>query len=350
VGSVAWSFELQDAGSGVDGSTVEVAVHNASTDPYFRLVAGVGSGARVTVSVEVELQDGRDNLVQARCRDLAGNGPATSEPRALWADRLPVSFYGFSPAPSEPQDGPEVTVAVNITDWGGSGVDLSTVEYATWPACATYWGFWRNAGLVGLQPDVRVSVPVTLATGKGNLVRFRANDAVGTREVWSDELRVWVNGPPTVAIASPVAGTLRADVPEQFCATVEDPEGDPAVVTWWLDNATLLGSGAPINLRLPAGSHTVTAWADDGHGHNASATRSFYVEPKKAEGGGTSGSVILAVAALIAVAASIVMVAYALVVRRRQREPPPPPAPGGQAAPEAEKPPAPAAVEWEEFE
>ena len=300
--------------------------------------------------MEVELQDGRDNLVQARCRDLAGNGPATSNARALWADRLPVSFHDFSPPPDEPQDGPEVTVAVNITDWGGSGVDLSTVEYATWPACATYWGFWRNAGLVGVQSDVRVSVPLTLTEGRDNLVRFRANDAVGTREVWSDEFRVWVNGPPTVAMGSPAADVLKAGVPEQFCATVEDPEGDPAQVTWWLDNSTLLGRGASVTLQLPEGAHTVTARADDGHGHNASAVRSFYVEPRKTEGDGASGSVLLAVAALIAVAVSIVMVAYAIVVRRRQRAPPRPPAPGGQAAPAAEEPQAAAAVEWEEFE
>jgi len=300
--------------------------------------------------LEVGLQDGRDNLVQARCRDLAGNGPATSDNRSLWADRLPVSFNGFTPSPDEPQDGPEVTVEVNITDWGGSGVDLSTVEYATWPACATYWGFWRNAGLVGVQPDVRVSVPVTLTAGRGNLVRFRADDAVGTREVWSDELRVWVNGPPTVAIGSPVAGILRAGVPEQFCATVEDPEGDQTEVTWWLDNATFLGRGTSLTLRLPAGSHTVTAWADDGHGHNASAARSFYVEPKRAEGGGGGGQALMMVAAVCVAAGGVAVVAYALVVRRRQRAPPRPPAPGGHAAPAAEKPPGAAAVEWEEFE
>ena len=351
VGSIAWSIELLDSGSGVDGSTVEGAVHNASTDPYFRLVTGVASGARVTVGVEVELQDGRDNLVQARCRDLAGNGLATSDARALWADLLPVAFHAFSPPPLEPQDGPEVTVEVNVTDWGGSGVDLSTVEYATWPACATYWGFWRNAGLVGVQPDVRVQVAVTLAAGRDNLVRFRANDAVGTREVWSDEFRVWVNGPPSVAMSSPAAGVLRADVPERFCATVEDPEGDPAEVTWWLDNSTFLGRGASVALQLPAGDHTVTAWADDGHGHNESATRSFYVEPKKRrEEGGASGSVLLAVVALTAVAVCIAMVAYALVLRRR-RVPPQPPPPGGQPAPVAEEPPVEAAgVEWEEFE
>ena len=350
VGTVTWSIELQDAGSGVDGSAVEVAVHNASTDPYFRPVAGIGSGGRVTVSVEVELQDGRDNVVQARCRDLAGNGPATSDARALWADRLPVSFYGFSPPPDEPQDGPEVTVAVNITDWGGSGVDLSTVEYATWPACATYWGFWRNAGLVGVQPDVRVSVPLTLNAGRGNLVRFRANDAVGTREVWSDELRVWVNGPPTVAMVSPVAGVLKAGVPEPFCATVEDPEGDPAAVTWWLDNTTFLGRGASLALQLPAGSHAVTAWADDGHGHNASAARSFYVEPRRTEEGDEGGQALMMVAALCVAAGAVGVVAYALVVRRRQRAPPQSQEPGGQPVRAGEAPPPAAAVDWEEFE
>ena len=349
-GSVVWRIELLDAGSGVDGSTVEVAVHNASTDPYFRPVAGVGSGARVTVGVEVELLDGRDNLVQARCRDLAGNGPATSGPRELWADRLPVSFYGFTPAPSEPQDGPDVTVSVNITDRGGSGVDLSTVEYATWPACATYWGFWRNAGLMGVQPDVRVTVALTLVTGKGNLVRLRANDAVGTREVWSDELRVWVNGPPTVAIGSPVAGVLKAGVPERFCATVEDPEGDRAAVTWWLDNSTFLGLGDSLTLQLPAGSHTVTVWADDGHGHNASAVRSFFVEARKADGGGASGGALMVVAAVCVVAGGLGVVAYALVVRRRRRMPPRAPQPAGQAATAGEAPQPAASVEWEEFE
>jgi len=304
--------------------------------------------------VDVELQNGRDNLVQARCTDLAGNGPATSDNRSLWADRLPVSFYGPSPPPGRPQDGPEVTVEVNITDWGGSGVDLSTVEYATWPACATFWGFWRNAGLVGVEPDVRVSVQVTLTAGRGNLVRFRANDAVGTREVWSEEFGVWVNGPPTVAMGSPVAGVLRAGVPEQFCATVEDPEGDLAEVTWWLDNSTLLGRGASVALQLPAGAHTVTAWADDGHGHNASAVRSFYVEPRKAVEGASSGGALMMIAAVCVLVAGIGVAAYAIAVRRRQRAPPrPPPPPVGQVAPAVEAPPPPppqAPVEWEEFD
>ena len=202
---------------------------------------------------------------------------------------------------------------------------------------------------MGAQPDVRVSVPVTLSAGKGNLVRFRANDAVGTREVWSDEFRVWVNGPPTVAVGSPVAGVLKAGVPELFCATVSDPEGDLAEVTWWLNTSTFLGRWASVTLQLPVGAHTVTAWADDGHGHNASAVRSLFVEPRRKDGGGESHLALAAIAALVTAVVGIGIVAYVLA-RRRRRIPPQPPPPGGWAATAGEMPPVAAAVEWEEFE
>jgi hypothetical protein len=281
--SIEFAIEVRDEASGVDGTTVEVAIWNATGEPDFQPLAGVISGGSVTARVQVPLENGRDNFVQFRVNDRAGNGPTTSEVFSIWADRLPINFSDFSPKPGVVVDGPDVVLNIKVSDSGGSGVDLATLEYSLWPSGEGYWRAWTPVGLWGIEEDYTLEVTVNLTPGHDNRIRFRGNDAVGTKSIESEGYAIWVNGPPTVALTRPSTAILKEGKAQVFNATVTDPDNDTVEVTWNLEDGTYLGRGHEVSLTLPVGEHTLVVWADDGHGHNVSTVRGFEVVSEDAE-------------------------------------------------------------------
>ncbi len=313
--SVEFAIEVLDGASGVDGSTVEVAIWNATGEPDFQPLVGVLSGGSVTARVQVLLENGRGNHVQFRVKDRAGNGPTTSEVFSIWADRLPIRFSNFVPEQGVVVDGPDVILSIDVSDSGGSGVDLSTLEYSLWPSGEGYWRAWTPVGLWGIEDEYTIEVTVNLTPGHDNRVRFRGNDAVGTENRQSEDFEVWVNGPPTVALTRPSTAILKAGRAHVFNATVTDPDNDTIEVTWNLDDGTYLGRGQEVEITLPVGEHTLVVWADDGHGHNVSAIRGFEVVSEGAEGEIHPGAW-----ALLAAVTVVAFGAGYMVELRRQRD------------------------------
>jgi hypothetical protein len=274
--SAQFHLEILDDGAGVDGTNLEIAVWNGSGSPVFEYLPVHATSGSITIYRQVHLVNGRDNFVQVRCFDDVGNGPSVSSIYALWADRAEISWSGFEPLGEFPVDGPLVNVSISVSDHEGSGVDLASLEYATWSAGVEGWNPWSPVGLWGVEDGLRFSLELNLTPGMESRVRFRGNDIAGTREVWSEEYSVWVNGPPIILWVKPSTGIFLQGRSVVFEVSVMDGDDDPVLVTWWLDD-TFLGSGSFLDIALPLGDHQLTVRADDGHGNNVSTTRNVSI-------------------------------------------------------------------------
>jgi hypothetical protein len=87
------------------------------------------------------------------------------------------------------------------------------------------------------------------------------------------------NLPPSVILSSPANGTnwTTADTITFDASGSSDLDNDPITITWW-DNITGYLTAAPsFATQLSAGQHTVTAFVDDGKGHNVSASVELFV-------------------------------------------------------------------------
>jgi hypothetical protein len=263
---------VYDNSSGINGSSVEVAAWNGTGAPTFVRVPSLPSSSKVEVRKVVDLVDGRENFVQVRCYDAVGNGPVLSPVYSLWADLATIAFNDFLPLPGAPVDGPLVNASLNVSDGGGSGVDLASLEYAVWLAGGDGWGPWNPIGLWGVAQRYPIVIELNLSAGTENLVRFRGNDIVETQEVWSEEFMIWVNGPPIAVFERPSTGLMEEGKTQTFEVSYFDPENDTVEITWWLNDEEFLGTGPTLELKLKAGDYEVSARFDDGHGHNTTLT------------------------------------------------------------------------------
>lgn len=174
---------------------------------------------------------------------------------------LPLAAAGTVPgenAPPWPVDaGPSRTVEV------GEAVNFSA--YAVDPdgdAMEYLWGFGDGTTATGRNATHRFTVPGEY------WVLLIVNDTSGHTS--ADRAVISVVPPPNRPIAAFDAGTdieVIADEEVSLSASVGDPDGDDISVRWDLGDGTVLeGTSAKHIYRTP-GRYTVTAVAEDGHGH-----------------------------------------------------------------------------------
>ena len=230
--SVVWDAVLVAHGAPSDGgwwdaTTVAPYVSRASSVLEVRVV-GLPDGARGPPAVVVPLE-------------VDGRGPA---------------FTSLAPASDGRWLRERVAeVRANVTDWDGIGVDPFTVEYQLWPAGATGWGPWLQAGtLPGAPAGGAVGVTyVTLPEGSGSRVRWRALDRVGNGPTVSPETVLNVDATPVTVQGAAVPGWQRAREVLMSCSVVDS-----------VPSAGVEGSGVAIASvewsALAAGATVWTPW------------------------------------------------------------------------------------------
>jgi hypothetical protein len=263
---------VADGGSGVDPASVEYSLllaGNGGWSDWAQPDSVVpGNGSRWYMAhVEVDIEEGGDNYIRWRARDLAGNPITISAPEMLMVDTVPPGLVSYWPTGDTFERSSDVRAIATFTDGTGSGVDMDRVEFAVSTGDNGSFGEWIRVEVTGTADMSRAEVTLDGIEGHDNWVRWRVWDLAGNGPVEYGPYRLRVNLPPIAVISSPADGSNhRADASVQFSAEGSwDPDADDLLSYEWMSDVDgYLGSGHYINVVLSTGEHTVTLVVDDG--------------------------------------------------------------------------------------
>jgi hypothetical protein len=278
---------IADRVSGVDTSTIHfrhLPPGATQWSPWLEPTLQITPDG-VVASGALPVSDGTDNFVQWEFTDRAGNGPVRSGYQRILVDTQPVSFGAALPADGAMLEAAN-RISIAITDRDGSGVDLSTVEFAVhMPNGASTR--WRSAGVEGVVSEVTVFVVFELPVGT-SVIKWRAQDAAGTPVQTSAPVAVTVVPPRGIDLAPHLV--LRSPIPDgRYLAGVDlkldaspsfDPEGRTLAFTWWMDGEPLADTGPVVWVSVGPGRHVVAVVVYDGTASAVVKTVAFEVVPK----------------------------------------------------------------------
>ena len=243
-------------------------------------VGMVGESMSNTFSVKLELSYGRDNIVQFRGSDVAGNGPAESPEYTMTMDDRPPTLKDMSPPPVQKQPGTSVVVAVTVED-GLAGVDPGSIQCRFKAHAGGTLGEWMPMTVTPLNGGLRASLTLELSPGHVNRVQFRARDLAGN-EALSPVVELWVNSPPEASVRK-VTDPHRPGELVLDAANSTDPDGDRLNFTWYHNGTSgpyAYGSRLPLSLgTLEVGNHTFTVVVTDDVGVADSESVTITVDP-----------------------------------------------------------------------
>jgi len=196
------------AGSGIDMSSIQyrVSFHNLSGYSEWMQWDKLNrtDATEIETTVTIEFHETPFNYFQWRAMDIAGNGYTASPSYRVPADLTPLMFIEFSPSEDDIQNRTSVECWVTVWDpYGGSGADLSTIEYRSYLQGDDGAG-WQSAEMAGIRPRCRFSIVLSLKDGR-HLVELRGCDVAGNGPWTSDlyKLLVDTTGPYFVSLNPP---------------------------------------------------------------------------------------------------------------------------------------------------
>ena len=204
VTSVMVSMTITDVnGSGPDPATLEISWRTrdvAEWSTWSRDGLGVSThGGTVEGLVTLSLEDGDENRVRWRVKDVVGNGHAEFV-QTIKVDTRNVSFVDPSPAIDEWLPSTTAECGVSITDLEGSGIDVSTIQYRVSPRNLSQYGEWTDwdEGATGDAETVSTLVTVELAESVRNYIQWRAIDIAGNGYTTSPHYLLRVDMTPPI--------------------------------------------------------------------------------------------------------------------------------------------------------
>ncbi len=323
--NVEFSVEIWDRnGSGVDGTTVEYALSTEGPFDYsFWVPVWVEPGAEfVNPSLDYKFQEGADNYVKWRAKDMAGNGFVESPPVNIKIDTTYIDFAEELTEQVAWYKNRVVTTGIYVRDLG-SGINLSSFQVRISTEGSTAFGEWmpvdvRNiseadienyrAGSTGLSTDdwddegaYRITATFAYAEGVDNYIMFRGTDLVGNPFGSSEKFNLKIDTSPVYfGLFSPGEDEYanKQEV-ECFIEIMDDGSGvDPATVEYsvamgaggdslsfgaW-KTVLYVSPGKPTQVSLDIefdwGRNNFIRWrADDiiGSGHNISPSYRIWV-------------------------------------------------------------------------
>ena len=188
-------------GSGVDGNAIEYSV-SFEGPVGFNIWSPASlpqSGLSLNPRVEFNFQEGEDNYIKWRARDMSGNGFSESAACNVKIDTTPV-YFGESITPvNDWYSENEITVTITLSDQG-SGVDPASVEYSISTQGPTKFGSWEKAGEEQIKAKkggvYEITVTGDFSEGKDNYIMFRATDLVSNPLAESKKFNLKIDTTP----------------------------------------------------------------------------------------------------------------------------------------------------------
>ncbi len=174
-----------DMGSGIAGYMVKVRSWGGGTR--------AGEGWQFTEETRIRISNlsaGLNDILVKAIDNVGNDGPVVFS--SVTIEREGITFFEGSPHQVWKTSN-RVTVSIGLIDSGGSGVDLSSIEYCYSTDGPDNYGEWTSLGLYGTAQQTTISVDVTLPDGTDNYVKFRASDVAGNGPYESAPINIWVD-------------------------------------------------------------------------------------------------------------------------------------------------------------
>ncbi len=190
---IPFAILIDDEGSGVDHLSIEYCMVRDlnTTDRLWQHVTPdetteVELGLRA--QSEYSFSEG-STFILWRFTDHLGNKGSTDH--VVNIDLHGIYFHDFSPLDWVRTRG--VDVNVSVTDRGGSGVNISTLEYSYSHSDLFSFTEWTSAGVYGDGGDPSIYHKYLGVEGSTNLIRFRGRDNAGNEAISSQIYTVWID-------------------------------------------------------------------------------------------------------------------------------------------------------------
>ena len=315
-------------GSGVNLSSIEYRIKTTEDDEWLRWDSLFMDGIdfEVNLSAPVRLTHGKDNLVQFRGHDIAGNGPTESEQYKLQCDSKGPEFNSIVLKAIGPSPEFRYRVSFEVHD-DFVGVDPGSIEYRTrsidW-SVSNSWSLMDDVIIDGAT--LSGSINVTMVQGKLNVVDLRALDLIGNIGVGTGPIQ-WINTPPVAIITSPTNGSMYDDEGWIDLSGSDSYDPDPGNIhhTWMAFNETHpsvpidLGSGEELRIQLDAGNYTIILTVVDEDGAIAIQSVAITINPAPEPKHHVSEDFPFWILVLMIVSVALVLSTVA-IIRLRQRE------------------------------
>ena len=243
---------------------------------------------KAKVWVDIDLEEGVDNTIRWRVKDLAGNGPVISEKLIIKVDWSPPLFNDPIPLEDEVILESSVICGITVSDEGGSGVDGKTIQY-----CISYWGEddhffinWTPVNNKMVKETVEVLQVIDFEQSKQVHIKWRARDEVGNPYNFSDTFRILLNSPPIPIIQSPIEDESfeEGDMIYLNATGTYDNEDFELNYYWEIKERSRVvfkGSGMEIVTSLEkSGKYSIYLYVNDGRGYNESKKISINIYPR----------------------------------------------------------------------
>lgn len=211
---------ISDPTTEVKVSTIQyrVSTDNGTSWPDGWTDANIAGGDNNTVTCNVTptLENGVDNLIQWRAKDIVGNEFEASELSRVYVDVSHVIFNNATPRVNEWQ--PELEVECGITIFDNlSGINASSIEYRISTVGVNNYSAWRSADQISDANKIQCTVMATFKEGTNNYIQWRAMDVMGNGpyESMDYQIKILLNNPPETRLLSPENGTIfQTQTPE----------------------------------------------------------------------------------------------------------------------------------------
>jgi hypothetical protein len=260
-------------GSGVSAKDVQYATSTTSKDEYSSWVnVKIPRDApEVRVSVKNTFSNGKNNWINFRSKDVAGNGWTYSDDYNVWVDEESPLFVNFRPYETEYQNGKSVVVSLDISDQHGltegSGIRIDTIEYRYSTGGKGLFGDWLPGDVTtSTDQSVHVEMELEFEEGTDNYIQFRAYDNVGNYGQ-SKEFQIMVNSEPTVkaTLSEPLNGEVYTTTEKILfdASQTKDPDNDDLDFAWYSDISGFLSASDSFFRALAPGNHVITLIVND---------------------------------------------------------------------------------------
>jgi hypothetical protein len=286
----------------------------------------------MNITVRTEQNEGTESYIKFRATDLAGNGPTESKVFYFKIDTIPVSFIDAKPDPWKAQASERLKCRITIQDLGGSGVNLSTIQFSYTTNGLDNFHDWTDSGLAmkfdenNAEESSTWFVDLDFKRGSENYIRWRAMDLADNGWTISEPISVWVNALPTIIISEiDLEKTYYSDKEIEIFGDETydiDNQNSDLEFTWLSNISGEIGKGKILTTKLDAGDHRITLRVFDGL-NNASYSFNLTVkDPKSEENGlgifglGQSADYILIVIIIVII---ILLILFSILYKREKK-------------------------------